>query len=100
MLGKDTLGLLPTGGGKSLTFQVPAMLLDGLTIVVTPLIALMKDQADGLRDRHINANTFILDCAMEKSETSLTDACSESASFFTFHQSAWLHLRLSNLSDE
>ena len=55
LLGKDTLGLLPTGGGKSITFQVPAMLLDGLTIVVTPLIALMKDQADGLRDRHINA---------------------------------------------
>ena len=55
LLGKDTLGLLPTGGGKSITFQVPAMLRDGLTIVVTPLIALMKDQADGLRDRRINA---------------------------------------------
>ena len=53
--GKDTLGLLPTGGGKSITFQVPSLLLDGLTIVVTPLIALMKDQVDGLRDRHINA---------------------------------------------
>ena len=53
--GKDTLGLLPTGGGKSITFQVPAMMLDGLTIVVTPLIALMKDQVDGLRNRNINA---------------------------------------------
>lgn len=55
LLGRDALGLLPTGGGKSITFQVPALLLDGLTIVVTPLIALMKDQVDGLRDKHINA---------------------------------------------
>lgn len=53
--GHDTIGLLPTGGGKSITFQVPALMLDGLTIVVTPLISLMKDQVDNLRERHIKA---------------------------------------------
>ncbi len=53
--GHDTLGLLPTGGGKSLTFQVPAMMLDGVTLVVTPLISLMKDQVDNLRSVGIPA---------------------------------------------
>ncbi len=53
--GRDTLGLMPTGGGKSITFQVPALMLDGLTVVVTPLISLMKDQVDNLRARGIKA---------------------------------------------
>ncbi len=55
LAGKDTIGLLPTGGGKSITFQVPTMLGDGLTLVVTPLISLMKDQVDNLRSRDICA---------------------------------------------
>ena len=55
LAGNDTLGLMPTGGGKSITFQVPGMILDGLTLVVTPIISLMKDQVDNLLERRIKA---------------------------------------------
>jgi len=56
--GRDTLALLPTGGGKSICFQIPGLILDGLTLVITPLIALMKDQVENLRKKGIPAEAI------------------------------------------
>ena len=66
LAGKDTLALLPTGGGKSMCFQVPAMARAGLCLVVSPLIALMKDQTDSLRKKNITA--FSLHSGLSRKE--------------------------------
>lgn len=72
--GADTLGLLATGGGKSITFQVPALMLDGLTVVVTPLISLMKDQVDNLLERGIRS--YYLHSGLSRRESKLVyDRC-------------------------
>lgn len=72
--GKDTIGLLPTGGGKSLTFQIPALIFDGLTIVVSPLISLMKDQIDNLYQRGIRSVYFHSGLTLRESRLAL-DRC-------------------------
>ena len=68
--GKDVLAILPTGGGKSVCFQVPAMMREGIAIVVTPLIALMKDQVQNLNDRGIRA--LCVNAGMGRREVDLT----------------------------
>lgn len=68
--GKDTLGLMPTGGGKSLTFQVPSLAMEGVCVVVTPLIALMKDQVENLKKRNIPAAAIY--SGMSKADIILT----------------------------
>ena len=72
--GRDTLALMPTGGGKSLCFQVPTMVMGGLCLVITPLIALMKDQVENLRKRDIRAAAIYTGMSYEQQKTAL-DNC-------------------------
>ena len=74
MRGRDTLALMPTGGGKSLCFQIPTLIQEGLCLVVTPLIALMKDQVENLRRRDIRAAAIYSGMTHDQIETAL-DNC-------------------------
>lgn len=72
--GRDTLALMPTGGGKSLCFQVPTMAMNGLCLVITPLIALMKDQVENLRKRDIRAAAIYTGMTYEQQKVAI-DNC-------------------------
>jgi len=72
--GRDVLAILPTGGGKSVCFQVPAMMSDGIAVVVTPLIALMKDQVSNLCDRGIKALCIHAGMGQREVELALNNA--------------------------
>ncbi len=73
MNGRDVVALLPTGGGKSLCFQLPAMMNNNLTIVISPLIALMKDQVDGLQARGIGAVFINSSLGWDETEKALAE---------------------------
>jgi ATP-dependent DNA helicase RecQ len=76
LAGRDTLAVLPTGGGKSVCFQVPALTLDGLTVVVSPLISLMQDQVSAARSRGLLATHLSGDLTPEDVERALCSASS------------------------
>jgi len=79
--GKDTLALLPTGGGKSISFQVPALIKDGICIVVSPLIALMKDQVQNLRRRGIKAGAIYSGMSRDEIESVYNNCVHEKFKF-------------------
>ena len=84
LAGKDALAILPTGGGKSICYQVPALQLPGICLVISPLIALMKDQVENLRSKNITA--FALTSGMSRKEVinTLQVASTVIANFYTF----------------
>lgn len=73
LTGRDVLGVLPTGGGKSICYQLPALMMDGISLVISPLISLMKDQVDALRENGIAATFINSSLSLEDYKKSLSD---------------------------
>ena len=73
LAGRDVLGVLPTGGGKSICYQLPALMMDGIALVISPLISLMKDQVDALRENGIAASLINSSLSLEDYKKSLSD---------------------------
>lgn len=80
---RDTVALLPTGGGKSICFQIPALVQDGLCIVISPLIALMKDQVENLKKRGISSE-FLNSRQMQNEQISIMDKCKNGSIKFLY----------------
>ncbi len=81
LAGRDTLALLPTGGGKSVCFQVPALAKDGICIVVSPLIALMKDQVENLKSKGIRALAIVSGMSKREMDMALDNCIYDSVKF-------------------
>lgn len=87
---KDTLGLMPTGGGKSITFQVPALAKEGMCLVITPLIALMKDQVQNLKKRGIKALAIYSGMSRQDIIITLETVYSATISSSISHPNVWI----------
>jgi ATP-dependent DNA helicase RecQ len=87
LAGKDTLALLPTGGGKSVCFQIPGLYLGGCTLVVSPLIALMKDQVRQLKKLGINADCLVSGMSKTAIDRHWIIVFMEIQSFYMYRQS-------------
>ena len=91
--GKDTLALLPTGGGKSICFQIPALASEGLAIVVTPLISLMKDQVQNLNKRGIRAIAVYSGMTSHEIDIALDNAIYGDYKFLYLREPCFFHTR-------